>query len=142
MFATTDAHSREIMEFIRELFDRTGCAPVFSGTPVAQKEFEAGKYGKMFDQLRRRGIVKVTLPDVPPVKDINTFARSFDLPVPTGTVLAGIKEMLHTSGLGKFVKYLQKSYALAKAAKKPLDWETFMEVTNGYARLAVAKNDY
>ena len=142
LFATTDAHSREIMEFIRELFDRTGCAPVFSGTPVAQKEFEAGKYGKMFDQLRRRGIVKVTLPDVPPVRDINTFARSFDLPVPTGTVLAGIKDMLHTSGLGKFVKYLQKSYALAKAAKKPLDWETFMEVTNGYARLAVAKNDY
>jgi hypothetical protein len=40
------------------------------------------------------------------------------------------------------VKYLQKSYALAKAAKKPLDWETFMAVTNGYASLAVARNEY
>ena len=82
------------------------------------------------------------LPDVPPVKDINTFARSFDLPLPTGTVLVGIKDMLRTSGLGKFVKYLQKSYALAKAAKKDLDWEAFMEVTNGYARLASPRNEY
>ena len=142
LFATSESNSREIMEFIRELFDRTGCAPVFSGTPVAAQEFEAGRYAKMFDQLRRRGLVKVVLPDVPPVKDINTFARSFDLPLPSGTVLAGIKDMLRTNGLGKFVKYLQKSYALAKAAGKPLDWETFMAVTNGYAALAVAKNDY
>lgn len=142
LFATCESNSREIMEYIREVYDLTGCGIVFSGTPVAAKSFEEGKYAKMFDQLRRRGLVKLVLPDVPPLKDINTFARSFDLPVPTGTVLVGIKEMLHTSGLGKFVKYLQKSYALAKAAKKPLDWETFMEVTNGYARLAIAKNDY
>ena len=142
LFATSDSNSREIMEFVRELFDRTGCAPVFSGTPVAAQEFESGRYAKMFDQLRRRGLVKVMLPDVPPVKDINTFARSFDLPLPTGTVLAGIKDMLRSSGLGKFVKYLQKSYALAKAAKKELDWEIFMEVTNGYARLASSRNEY
>lgn len=142
LFTTSESNSREIVEFIRELFDRTGCAPVYAATPVAAKAFEDGKYAIMFDQTRRRGLVKVMLPDVPPVKDINTFARSFDLPAPTGTVLAGVKEMLRTSGLGKFVKYLQKSYALAKSMKKPLDWETFMEVTNGYARLAVAKNDY
>ena len=35
-----------------------------------------------------------------------------------------------------FVKYLQKSYAYAKSQKRPLSWDVFTEVANGYADLA------
>ena len=41
-----------------------------------------------------------------------------------------------------FVKYLQKSDAMAKAAKRELTWEDFAAVSNGYAALSQPKNEY
>lgn len=134
--------SLDVIEFLREIFDRTGCGIVFSATPMGRKEFESGKNMVAFDQLRRRGLVTVTIPDVPKVADINKFAKSFELPVPEGETLRVIKDMLRQSGLGKFVKYLQKSYALAMSEKRALTWDDFAAVTNGYAALSMAKNEY
>lgn len=134
--------SLEVIEFLREIFDRTGCGVVFSATPMGRKEFEAGKNMVAFDQLRRRGLVTVTIPDVPKVSDINRFARSFELAAPEGETLRVIKDMLRTSGLGKFVKYLQKAYALATGEKRELTWDDFAAITNGYAALSTVKNEY
>ena len=96
----------------------------------------------LFDQLRRRGVVKVVLPDVPPVRDINTIARSFDLPLPAGDVLAGIKQLVKTRGLGVFIKYLQKSYAVCRKAKTELSWDAYRKVVNGYLALGAMKSEY
>ena len=134
--------SLEVIEFLREIFDRTGCGIIFSATPMGRKEFENGKNMVAFDQLRRRGLVTVVIPDVPKVADIGKFARSFDLPIPEGEALRVIKEMLRSSGLGKFVKYLQKSYALATSEKRALTWDDFAGVCNGYAKLIKEPADY
>jgi len=142
LFTTGKQASLEVLEFIREIYDRTGCGIVMSATPMGRKEFETGANNVAFEQLRRRGIVTIALPDVPKVGDINKFARSFDLPVPDGETLAGIKAVLKQNGLGKFVKYLQKAYALATSEGRALTWDDFAAVNNGYAALAVAKNDY
>ena len=138
----TDASAKAMMEFVREVYDRTGCGLVMSSTKVGLAGLEGGKNQLLFDQLRRRGVVKVVLPDVPPVRDINTIARSFDLPLPAGEVLAGIKQLVKTRGLGVFIKYLQKSYAVCRKAKTELSWDAYRKVVNGYLALGAMKSEY
>ena len=132
---TGDLSAKEIMEFIREIYDRTGCGLVMSSTKVGLAGLEGGKNRLLFDQLRRRGVVKVVLPDAPPVRDINTIARTFDLPLPAGEDMRTIKNLIATRGLGVFLKYLQKAYAVSKKRKAELTWESFHKVANGYLAL-------
>ena len=131
-----------LVEFIRGIHDRTGCGLVLSSTKLGLEKLESSKYQKVFEQHQMRGVVKVVLPDVPKVKDINDFARSFELPIPSGALLADIKQLLKTRGLGVFVKYLQKAYAIASSAKRELAWSDFNAVAAGYAQLERLKNDY
>ncbi len=139
---TSEAAGKEIVEFIREVYDRTGCGLVLSSTKVGLESLEGGKNKMLFDQLRRRGVLKVVLPDVPKVKDINAIARSFDLPLPSGEMLQNIKLLLKTRGLGVFIKYLQKAYALSRESREALTWDGFRAVNDGYAALADMKADY
>lgn len=138
----TEASSKAIMEFIREVYDRTGCGLVMSATKVGLAGLEGGKHVMLFDQLRRRGVVRVVLPDAPPTRDINTIARSFEMALPTGDVLAGIKRLIKERGLGVFIKYLQKAYALSKAKKEPLSWDSYAKTVNGYLKLSEMKSEY
>ena len=139
---TTEGSAKAIMEFIREVYDRTHCALVMSSTKVGMEDLESGRNKMLFDQLRRRGVLKVVLPDAPPVRDLNTIAREFQLPLPTGETLASIKSLVKTRGLGVFIKYLQKAYSIARAQKKPLDWEAFGKTARGYLALGNMKTEY
>lgn len=133
---TSERAAKEIVEFIREIYDRSGCGLVLSGTKVGLEGLEGGRNRMLFDQLRRRGVVKVVLPDVPPRRDINEIARTFELPAPQGEDLTTAKTLIQTRGLGVFLKYLQKAYAVTRKAKVELTWEAFKKVSNGYLALA------
>ena len=139
---TTDLAAKEIVEYFRELYDRTGVGLVICGTKVAEEGLEQGKNKLLFDQMRRRGLVKLVLPDAPKKADVNKIAKEFDLDAPSGETYEGIKSILKRYGLGMFVKYLQKTYALAKAEKRAISWEDFAAVCNGYAALSNPKNEY
>ena len=142
METVADAVSREIVEYIREVYDRTHCGLVLSSTKVGLSDLEEGKNKMLFDQMRRRGVVKVVLPDVPPVKDINAIAKSFALELPTGETLKEIKTLLKVRGLGVFVAYLQKAKARADKAKREITWDDFKYVNDGYAALALQEAEY
>lgn len=139
---TTDLASKEIVEYFREIYDRTGVGLVICGTKVAEAGLESGKNHLLFDQMRRRGLVKLTLPDVPRKVDVNRIAKEFELEPPSGETYAVIQQILKRFGLGMFVKYLQKSYALAKAEKRALKWSDFAAIANGYAALSQPENEY
>lgn len=139
---TTDLAAKEVVEYVREVYDLTHCGLVICGTKVAETGLESGKNALLFDQMRRRGLVKLVLPDVPKLADVNMFAREFGLERPTGETLESIKAILRRYGLGEYVKFLQKTYATANATKRQISWDLFAQVANGYAKLAVAKNDY
>lgn len=139
---TTDLAAKEIVEFIREIYDRTGCGLVVCGTKVAETGLESGRNMLLFDQLRRRGLVKLVLPDVPRKVDVNRFAREFSLPAPAGELFDGVKTILKRYGLGMYVKYLRKADALARDAKETMTWDHFKAVADGYAGLARIGNDY
>ena len=139
---TTDLAAKEVVEYVREIYDLTHCGLVICGTKVAETGLESGKNAMLFDQMRRRGLVKLVLPDVPKIADVNLIAREFGLERPTGETLEAVKRILRRFGLGEYVKFLQKAYATANASGKPCTWELFSAVANGYASLSEAKNDY
>ena len=138
----TENSAKAIMEFIREIYDRTGCGLVLSATKVGLAGIEQGKNRMLFDQLRRRGVVRIVLPDVPPVRDLNLVAKSFDLEPPRGELLSSVKTLVKGRGFGVFLKYLQKAYSLAKKRGEDLTWDGFSRVMDGYLALGAMEGEY
>lgn len=129
---------RSIMEFVREVYDRTQCGIVMSATKLGRREFEGGRNAAVYEQFRRRGMVTLSLPDAPPQSDVNLIAGAYKLDAPTGEVLTAIREMLKRSGVGMYVKYLQKAASVAAQRGEPFTWETFLSVWAGLSALAEA----
>ena len=138
---TGDKSSAAVLEFIRDIRDRTRCGLVLCATKVGMERFETGANRLTFGQLIGRSIIKAVLPDRPPVRDLNAIARAFDLPLPTGDDLRGVKELVGTFGLERLFAYLQKAYALTRKAGEPMTWEAFSKVKNGYLALASMKTE-
>jgi hypothetical protein len=116
----------QIIEWLRELYDRTNCGMVFCGTRVFRDELETGQFAKILDQFRRRGIIQLGLPDTPPPGDVAKIAKAFGLAAPDGDAAGIIRDMLKSSGLGQYVKILQSASNLAANQKKPLSWDHFV----------------
>jgi DNA transposition AAA+ family ATPase len=125
----TTTSTVKVLEFIREIHDRTKCGMVLCGTHVLRDQIERGKLSLMLEQLRRRGIIKVNLPKTPPKSDIDEIARSFGLEAPSAQSPEYniIREMLAQSGLGMYVKFLQSAGTKAKKADVPIDWQHFIQ---------------
>ena len=138
---TGDKSSAAVLEFIRDIRDRTRCGLVLCATKVGMERFETGANRLTFGQLIGRSIITAVLPDRPPVRDLNAIARAFDLPLPTGDDLRGVKELVGTFGLERLFAYLQKAYALTRKAGEPMTWEAFSKVKNGYLALASMKTE-
>lgn len=138
---TGERNSASVLEFIRDIRDKTHCGLVLCATKVGMERFETGANKEMFEQLIGRSIIKAVLPDRPPVRDLNTIARAFELPIPTGDDLKRVKEFVSTNGLDRFFAYMQKTYAITKKAKQPMSWDVFMKVKNGYLSLAHMKTE-
>jgi DNA transposition AAA+ family ATPase len=122
---TSDLGARKIVEFIREVYDRTGCGVVICGTKVLQNELARGRQSMVWDQFKRRGMIELTLPDTPPKADIIKIAAAFGLPDPDQPTWETIREMLQASGVGKYIKFLQYAHGLSKTDGQPLSWEHF-----------------
>jgi len=136
MCTASELTARKVVEFLREIYDRTGCGIVLCGTKVFRDEFESGRQKLIFDQFRRRGMLELVLPDTPSRGDITRIAKEFDLPAPDGEVLDLIKSMLQTSGLGKYIKYLQYANGISVTRKQPLSWAHFSDAYAGVQALS------
>jgi len=111
-----------VLEVIREIHDRTGCGMVLCGTNVAREEIERGQHKLILEQLRRRGIFRLQLPQVAPWADRVVIAASYGLPEPTGSARDTVDEIVNSSGLRAYVSYLQAATKMAAKRKQPLSW--------------------
>ena len=134
--------SRALLEFIRDIRDKTECGMVLCATKEGLEDFETGANAKTFRQMIGRAIVKAVLPDRPALRDFNTIARAFELPLPTGEDLQRVKGLVAEYGMERLFVYLQKTHALTRQAKEPMSWAAFAKVMNGYLSLAHMKNGY
>lgn len=136
LITSSDMIARKVVEFLREVYDRTGCGIVLCGTKVLRDEFERGRQAMIFDQFRRRGMLELNLPDSPPKIDIIKIARSFDLDEPSDRVFETIKTMLQESGLGKYIKFLQYANGVSVSRKEQLTWDHFLAAYDGVKKLS------
>jgi len=126
-FITSSRQSAfRVIEWLRELYDNTGCGIVFSATRLGQEELENGPSAGVLEQFRRRGIITLNLPPTPPKADIIKFAKAFGLPPPEGDAIDIVKNMLQRSGLKQYVVFLQSASNLAAKQKKPISWDHFV----------------
>lgn len=139
LISSSNATAVRIIEWLRELYDRTGCGIVFCGTRVFRDEIETGKLALILEQFRRRGIIRLQLPATPPKSDINRFAAAFGLPPPDGDAAEIIATMLKQSGLGQFCKFLQSASNLAAKQKKEMSWDHFVVAYDVIQRLSQTK---
>jgi DNA transposition AAA+ family ATPase len=138
LIGTTDLMARKVIEFVREVYDRTGCGIVICGTRVLSDELDHGRQALVWEQFRRRGLIELRLPDAPPRADIVKIAAAFGLPEPDGAVFEAIREMLQASGLGRYIGYLQYAHGLAASQKKPLSWDHFAQAYRSVRALSHA----
>jgi hypothetical protein len=99
-------------------------------------ELEKGRQALIWEQFRRRGLVTLQLPDAPPRADILKIAAAFGLADPAESHWEIIHDMTTTSGIGKFVKFLQYAHGLAQSRKQPLAWAHFVEASDSIAALS------
>jgi DNA transposition AAA+ family ATPase len=136
LITVTESTARKIIEFLREVYDRTGCGIVLCGTNVFRDEFERGRQKMIFEQFRRRGMLELVLPDTPPKSDIIKIAKSFELDEPSDRVFDTIKSMLQESGLGKYIKFLQYANGVAVSRKEQITWDHFLAAYDGIKKLS------
>jgi len=120
----------KVLEFLREIYDRTNCGMVLCGTHVLRSEIETGKLALLLEQLRRRCTHTIQLPSKTSKADLVKIAARFGLPEPGGDEQEIIKDMIHKSGLGMYIKFLQASSRLASKREEPLDWSHFIHAYN------------
>ena len=69
---------------LKAIKDKTGCAMVICSTNVGRDEFDEvkGHEAQLLKQLWRRGVIKLQLPDALRVGDVRAFATAYGLPFP------------------------------------------------------------
>ncbi len=117
----------KVLEFLRELHDRSRCGLVLCGTHVLRKEMEEGRLALVLEQFRRRATLRLELPSRPGKSDLGKFADSFGLPAPGPEELPVIKEMVYSSGLGMFLRFLQAGHRMAHKAGLAMTWAHFLD---------------
>lgn len=136
MIGAGDLLARKIVEAIREIYDRSGCGIVMAGTRVLRDELEKGRQALVYEQFRRRGMIELVLPSTPPRADVIKIAAAFGLSEPGEAEMEVVQEMLQTSGLGKYIKFLQLAHGLAVGRKQTLAWSHFTQAHRSIAALS------
>lgn len=134
-----------LFDFLRELYNRTGCGMVIAMTNEGKKNFRTGRNQKSLEQLWRRRIAPLHLPSVPFEDDLAKFAEAYGLPPASDDVVtieitivnhAGREEkkefsesslslqsrFVEAEGLGVWLSLLQDAADMAKTKRKPITW--------------------
>lgn len=127
-FNTYQKHARVgVLEVIREIHDKTGCGMVLCGTNVARDEIANGQHKMLLEQLRRRGIFTLQIPQHAPWKDLVAIARAYNLDEPEGPSRKVVDEIVTSSGLRAYVSYLRAGTKLANKRKQPIAWKHVLD---------------
>ena len=121
------------VEFLREIFDRSGCGMVLCGTNDALRELTSGPNALWLRQLRRRALPRVVLPSVTADEDIQAFAGHFgfndDLPP---EAIEATRRIATDDGVSLLITYMQGAARMAKAEGATLAWDHFFRAVRAF----------
>jgi len=143
------------LEVLREIYDETGVGIVLCGTELLFTRVKNNR-GEL-EQLLRRGVHKVVLPDQPQRADIAAIIEPLGLEMPekkeTLTVRVGgvpitdqpydiLKQLGREEGLKAITERLRYATRLARKADEPLGWNHFVRAHHTIRQNSVATNDW
>ena len=121
------------VEFLREIYDASGCGLVLCGTNEAMQEIETGENALWLRQLRRRALPTITLPAVASDADILSFAGHFGLTVEMSAAAMGEARKIATeNGIGLLITYFQGAARMAAAEQVSATWEHFLRTVKAF----------
>ncbi len=146
------ANGSAVMNFLRELWNKTKCGIVISMTNEGRDELLQGTHKKCYQQIWRRRISPLQLPKVTPADDLALFAAAYGLPEATETPVTvtvtaiddsgrerQIKhtdsplnlqtQMNQTEGLGVWISILQDASDMALEQKRKITWGAVIKAT-------------
>jgi DNA transposition AAA+ family ATPase len=139
IFLTFNKTARvEALELIREIWDETKCGLVLCGTPVLKKELEEGRYRDMLEQLRRRCVLPVRLPDHLNKPDVMKICAGYGIRGSNAEASNRAYKIAKLDGLTRLVGTLRLAKDIAKAGKESVSWGNFLQadkLIEGYALL-------
>lgn len=134
-----------VMNFLRELYNKAGCGIVISMTNEGRDELLHGSHKKTYEQIWRRRIAPLQLPNVMPDDDLALFAAAYGLPTATEKPITisvdyidgdgSMQTKKHTDtplnlqstvnrleGLGVWVTILQDASDIAREQGRAITW--------------------
>lgn len=125
------------MEVIREIYDETGCGMVLSGTKLLLSRVNEGARGEM-EQLLRRGVHRLELPDMPQKADLTAIFERDGLEFPDRKLIVTVqgvnekpyeilRQLGKEEGLKAICERLRYAARLAAAENEVTSWRTFVE---------------
>ncbi len=140
--STSTQNAVAVLDFLRELHDRSGCGLVLCSTNIGRDAVESGKLAPILKQLSKRGVVKLQLPDLAPIADYWLLASEiFGLAKPTDqAIVEVVKTLRHKSGIGVFSDYLKMGARLAKNKGEDYTWNHFAAAHDALAALSKTTN--
>lgn len=137
----TNAPAIRTLEFIREIFDASGCGLVLCATNIFRKEVESGRITAVFKQSMRRRLAVLQLPNVSTRKDLNAFAAAYGLEPATDDALRLQTDMNIEEGLGMWLTLLRMGAKVATTKNKKMTWNHVIEAHKGLKALAAMPAD-
>jgi len=144
------------LEVIREIYDAVGCGLVLCGTKLLLNHVRTNK--DELEQLMRRGVHKIILPDMPTKGDVEAILREIgEIEFPARamqvTVSVGgrpiverpyeiLRQVGKDEGLKAITERLRYGQKLASKAKASLSWEHFVRAHLIIKQNAIPESDW
>jgi len=117
-----DSNGTGAIEFLRDLYDSTGCAIVLILTDVYLEQMTLGRMNRFFEQFRGRLEKVVRLDENPSVEEVEAAVRSFSATAADDLIAVAYKAACDGDGkLRTLYRDLQKAYLLAKAEERDIE---------------------
>jgi DNA transposition AAA+ family ATPase len=150
----------KMVNALKAIKDKTGCAMVICSTNVGREEFVEGlgHEAKLLKQLWRRGTIKLQLPDALRVGDVRAVARAYCLEFPEAPddanndtwknlnaahpTFAGLKvceNIAYNFGIKHLVSVMKDGNIRARKKQRDLTWEDVNGVQASYDALSAKK---
>jgi DNA transposition AAA+ family ATPase len=143
------------LEVIREFYDSAGCGFVLCGTELLMKSMRDNR-GEL-EQLLRRGVHKVVLPDMPTAGDVSAILSAVGLAMPgkheiVSVRLGGVttadrpyeilRQIGKEEGLKSITERLRYAQKFANKANQKLAWDHFVRAHLTIKQNTVSVNDW
>jgi DNA transposition AAA+ family ATPase len=140
------------IEVIREIYDEVECGMILCGTKLLEEGLQAGKDREM-QQIMRRGVHRVSLPDMPTRGDLAAILKANGLEFPDKAARVTVQrieerpyELLRMlakrAGLKAITERLRYARKLASRRNKDLAWEHFVEAHLTIEKETQPENDW